>query len=1118
MVVYQSRVTLCIFCEAKLYRMTSADAAVSSATRTIRQQRRRVVTSSSSQFQGQQQQQQQQQRQQHSGTSASPSASTPPPAATGPAPTSSQAQADAVRKALSALNTNSWRETELRKQQEKADKGTEKGRFGFGFQGENVIRRSSSSAAAENTSPSASKTPTVFELGSFLDELGQKKPRVAGGSMMRGRQRQQQQLQPQERLVRRAPPSIQPEPEPEPEPRPLRPPVKAPYDSQLVGGWQHLHRSSEQQQPQTQLHRQPVQQQQQRTSAQSDPQKKSNWDLLKEANGVSTSESQKISQRNQFREAQGTPQTGSQKISQWDLLKKSQSVSEQVSKQKQRGNRHVEDAKYADYLRESQQREEETRNGRFVGLSNRSTRRCYYCNEEGHTKAYCPARLASNTLRREHTDAAGMTGQRHVGTGIHYGNSISTPMRSTEMGRMYDNSEFSRGELRRNRQRKSLLSDRFDLEYQPDDKQVTAAEEKKRKKEEKRREREAKKREAVAGPTPIFLPDFISVSNLAAALKIPVEAFIEKMEELGFESVTNDHVLNAENAGLIAMEYGFEPATEGNKKAEEDDLKAQPWPEERSSLPPRPPVVTIMGHVDHGKTTILDYLRKTSVAASEHGGITQHIGAFSVPLASGKTITFLDTPGHAAFLNMRERGANVTDIIVLVVAADDGVKPQTIEAIKHAKAAQVPIIVAINKIDKDEASPDRVKSELARHEIDIEDYGGETQTALISGKTGSGIDQLEEAIITLSEILDHRAPPNGPVEGWVLEASTNKAGRAATLLIRRGTLRQGDIILAGTSWARVRVLRNEAGVDIEEAGPGTPVEVQGWRGQPVAGDEVLQAPSEQRATTAIRAREGEESRQRLAEDTQVINEARKVDQEQRERNEVAAAEELAVRAAEAQKLGRTLHWRTLKWRSLTKLSTEYSTVEESSGTKYLNLVIKADVSGSGEAVVNAVSGLGNNEVQPRILRTSVGSISESDIDLASAASGHILSFNVPVDPKIAQEAEARKVKILEHNIIYRLADDVKNRLSELLPPSVEQRVTGEAEVLQLFGIDVKNRKDKLMIAGCKIRNGVVTRGSKARVMRNRKVVHEGMYMFRLNLSSLPSILIYLFQRPYTDVF
>ena len=695
-------------------------------------------------------------------------------------------------------------------------------------------------------------------------------------------------------------------------------------------------------------------------------------------------------------------------------------------------------------------------------------------------RADCPTRLAANNGRERQSD---------------FTDSAAAARRAAALEDMTDDSRSLRGGRRRNWQKKSSLSDRFDLEFQPDEDKTDAANEKKRKKEEKRREREAKKMEAAARPVPIFLPDFISVSNLASALKIRIEAFTEKMEELGFEPVSHDHVLNAEDAGLIAMEYGFEPATESSRKSEDKDLQAQPWPEDKSALPSRPPVVTIMGHVDHGKTTILDYLRKTSVVATEYGGITQHIGAFSVPLASGKTITFLDTPGHAAFLSMRERGANVTDIVVLVVAADDGVKPQTIEAIKHAKAAQVPIIVAINKIDKSEAAPDRVKSELATNGIEIEDFGGDTQTVLMSGKTGTGVDQLEEAIITLSEILDHRAPQDGPVEGWVLEATTSKAGRAATLLIRRGTLRQGDIIVAGTKWARVRVLRNEAGVEISEAGPGFPVEVHGWRGQPIAGDEVIQAPTEQKATSAIRIREGEESRLRLAEDTQAINETRKLDQEQRQRDEAAAVERLAVKAAELEKMGRTLHWRAVKHRSLTRISTTYSTAEATSGTRFLNLVINADVSGSVEAVINAISGLGNNEVQPRILRTSVGPVSESDVDLASAANGHILTFNVPADTNITQLAEARKVAILEQNIIYRLVDDVRTRLAALLPPAVVQRVTGEAEVLQVFGIDVKKRKDKLMIAGCRIRNGTVAKGSKARVMRGRQNVFEGVYIY-----------------------
>ncbi|THZ69967.1 initiation factor 2, partial [Aureobasidium pullulans] len=379
--------------------------------------------------------------------------------------------------------------------------------------------------------------------------------------------------------------------------------------------------------------------------------------------------------------------------------------------------------------------------------------------------------------------------------------------------------------------------------------------------------------------TPINLPEFVSVSKLAQLTNVTYQEMAEKMGELGFENTSHDHVLGAEEAGLIAMEYNFDPTLGAQDKAEaeERDLKPLPEPEaeDKEFLPVRPPVVAIMGHVDHGKTTILDYLRKSSIAATEHGGITQHIGAFSVALSSGKTITFLDTPGHAAFLEMRKRGATVTDIIILVVAADDSVKPQTIEAIKHAQSANVPIIVAVNKIDKEEANVDRVKQDLARHGVEIEDFGGETQVVPVSGKTGQGIDELEDAAVTLSEILDHRADTEGQVEGWVLEATTKKAGRVATVLVRRGTIKPGTIIVAGKTWARVRSLRNEAGVTQMSAGPGTPVEVDGWRDQPSAGDEVLQAPNEQKAADVVAFRDELEERIRMAEDMEKINTQRR---------------------------------------------------------------------------------------------------------------------------------------------------------------------------------------------------------------------------------------------------
>ncbi|OJD34689.1 initiation factor 2 [Diplodia corticola] len=601
-----------------------------------------------------------------------------------------------------------------------------------------------------------------------------------------------------------------------------------------------------------------------------------------------------------------------------------------------------------------------------------------------------------------------------------------------------------------------------------------------------RLERKSKKKEKkrqlateMAPPTPIYLPEYLSVANLANLLKVRTESLVNKMMELGFEDIMNDDILNAENAGLIAMEYNFEPVAAD--PSDDLDLYPAPEPEDKAILPPRPPVVTIMGHVDHGKTTLLDYLRKSSVAATEFGGITQHIGAFSVPLSNDKTITFLDTPGHAAFLSMRQRGANVTDIVILVVAADDSVKPQTIEAIKHAKSARVPIIVAINKIDKEGANPEQVKQDLARHGVDVEDFGGDIQAIPVSGKTGQGMQDLEEAAITLSEILDHRADPEGPVEGWVLEVSTKKSGKAATVLVRRGTLKVGSIIVAGQTFARVRSIRNEAGVEIPTVGPGMPAEIDGWRGQPSAGDEVLEAPNERRAAEVVEYRETNAERIQMAKDMEAINEARRLEHEKRERERereqaiAAAAEagaedpEAAVAAAEQQEL---------------------ESAKLGGGPKVIPFVVKADVSGSVEAVVDYVMTVGNGEVQPRVLRTGVGAVSESDVDLAATAGGHVVVFNTAVDQRMASMAEAKGVRLLEQNVIYRLVDDVKALLSEHLAPAVTHRVTGEANVLEVFEIKVARKKTS-NIAGCRVTNGVVNARSKVRVFRKDEKIYDG---------------------------
>lgn len=623
-----------------------------------------------------------------------------------------------------------------------------------------------------------------------------------------------------------------------------------------------------------------------------------------------------------------------------------------------------------------------------------------------------------------------------------------------ERWRNYEPDE-SLTEYLRAQKEKKMKKGRREQEFDDEDEDFDDLDELEKRKEKRR----MKKRKESDAPRPLYLPEFISVSNLADVLGVRPAQFVERMEEMGFENVTFSHILDAETAGLIATEYNFEPIFDSG----EEDLKPAPPPEDPSSLPPRPPVVTIMGHVDHGKTTLLDWLRKSSVAASEHGGITQHIGAFSVSMPSGKSITFLDTPGHEAFLSMRRRGADVTDIVVLVVAADDSVKPQTIEAIKHAKEANVPIIVAINKIDKEGVQPERVKQDLARHGVTVEDYGGDVQSIPVSGKTGQGMGELEEAIAALSEMLDHRADREGNAEGWIIESSTKKAGRVATVLVKRGTIRPGDILVAGTTWTKVRTLRNEAGALLREVSPGLPCEIDGWRELPEAGSLAIQAPNEQRAKEVVEYRQERLETKKLSEDATAINESRR--------------EMLEARRAE-QETGED--------------NTPSDTAEAPSGPKPVKFMVKADVAGSMEAVVNAMSGIGNNEVYAHVLRSGVGSITEFDVKHASMANANIVNFNLPVDPMISRAAESSGVKILNHTIIYELIDDVKDKVSEHLPPNVSQRVTGEAEVGQIFEITVKGRT-KTKVAGCKVRNGIISRSKKVRVLRGKEVIYDGKF-------------------------
>ncbi|KAI4212777.1 MAG: hypothetical protein LQ351_004479 [Letrouitia transgressa] len=618
------------------------------------------------------------------------------------------------------------------------------------------------------------------------------------------------------------------------------------------------------------------------------------------------------------------------------------------------------------------------------------------------------------------------------------------------------------------RSRKSRFAKDHESDMEDYDEERQEARE--RRKAQRKKEKEAQARSSP--PTPIYLPEFISVSNLAKILKVRVEAFAKKLKELGFEETNTDHVLEAEVAGLIAAEFNFEPIVE---KMEDLDLQPRPPAENKSLVPQRPPIVTIMGHVDHGKTTLLDYLRKSSVAASEHGGITQHIGAFSVCMPEGRLVTFLDTPGHEAFLSMRQRGANVTDIVILVVAADDSVKPQTVEAIKHAQAAKVPMIAAINKIDKEDSNIERVKQDLARYGVEIEDFGGDTQVVCVSGKTGQGLDELEDAIVALADIIDMRAETDGQAEGWVLEATTKKAGRVATVLVRRGTIKAGDVIVAGSTWSRIRSLKNEAGLEVSEAGPGTPVEVDGWRGQPFAGDQVLQANSEHQAKSVVEFRVKRAEKAQLTLDMNAMNEARRTDQEKQEAQETNASQNNAD---------------ALKDTSEQQQRDQGE--QKNQGAPLVNLLIKADVSGSIEAVTKILSTLSSPQVSASVLRATVGPVNESDVVLAAAAPAHIISFNQDIEGHIRRMAESQGVQILEERIIYRLADKVKEVLENMLPAIVTKRVLGEAEISQVFEINARGRK-VVLIAGCRVRNGSVGRGMKISVMRGegREVVYDG---------------------------
>lgn len=532
----------------------------------------------------------------------------------------------------------------------------------------------------------------------------------------------------------------------------------------------------------------------------------------------------------------------------------------------------------------------------------------------------------------------------------------------------------------------------------------------------------------------VVIPEVITIQELANRMAERAVDVMKILMKQGIMLKITD-VIDSDTAQLVAEELGHSVKRVAASDVEEGLVGEADVDEAKQ---PRAPVVTVMGHVDHGKTSLLDALRKTDVAAGEAGGITQHIGAYQVNLSSGERITFLDTPGHAAFTSMRARGAKVTDIVVLVVAADDGVMPQTVEAINHAKAAGVPMIVAINKMDKPESDPTRVKNELLQHEVVVEDFGGDVLAVPISAKTGMGLDKLEETILLQAELLDIRANPDRAAEGIIVEAKLDRGrGPVGTVLVQRGTLKVGDIIVAGAEWGRVRALINDRGENVNAAGPSVPVEVLGLGGAPEAGDVMSVVESE------ARAREVTDYRQRLQRDKRVGTGGR------------------------------------------TSLDQMLSQLKEQD-KKELPIVVKADVQGSAEAIVQALEKLGTDEVTARVIHVGVGGVTESDITLATASGAPVIGFNVRANAQARDAARQAGVEIRYYSVIYDLVDDIKAALSGMLSPELRETFLGNAEILEVFNISKVGK-----VSGCRVTEGVVRRGSSVRLIRDDVVVHEG---------------------------
>ena len=533
----------------------------------------------------------------------------------------------------------------------------------------------------------------------------------------------------------------------------------------------------------------------------------------------------------------------------------------------------------------------------------------------------------------------------------------------------------------------------------------------------------------------VQLPETIVVSELANRMAERVGDVIKALMNNGM-MVTQNQSVDADTAELIIEEFGHRVVRVSDSDVEDVIHSVEDTDED---LQPRPPVITVMGHVDHGKTSLLDAIRDAKVVSGEAGGITQHIGAYQVTTESGAVLSFLDTPGHAAFTSMRARGAHVTDIVILVVAADDSVMPQTIEAINHAKAAEVPMIVAINKCDKPEANPDKVRTELLQHEVVVEAMSGDVQDVEVSATTKQGLDELLEAIALQAEILELKANPNRSAEGAVIEAQLDVGrGPVATVLVQRGTLRQGDIFVVGEQYGKVRALINDRGERVNEAGPSVPVEVLGLNGTPEAGDVLNVVEAE------AQAREIAEYRQK------------------------AAKEKRAAAGAG------------------TTLEQLLAQAKESENVKELPVLVKADVQGSAEAIVQAMEKIGNEEVRVRVLHSGVGAITESDIGLAEASGAPVIGFNVRANAPARQSANQKGVEIRYYSVIYDLVDDVKAAASGLLGAEIREKFIGYAEIREVFKVSGVGR-----VAGCLVTEGVARRSAGVRLLRDDVVIHEG---------------------------